>query len=319
MHPISASPFCHADSIVSTMNQPTYPTPQDFSMGKSIEAQLAAQLPAAIESGEIKITLQPKICLKTFEIYGYEVLLRWPHPTLGVIPADRWIMIAETHGLMPLLTLWLMTEVALLSTEIKHTTSFAVNVSPGCLTPEFAKSLLTIYEKNNVPASAIEIEITESTEITNYAQLSEAIDSLRSQGIKVGLDDFGVGYASMRTLMELNVDEIKIDKSIVQSTKPAARTIMKSMIALANDMGLSVVFEGIETQQHLNIAKSMGAHKGQGYLFGKPQEVPQSLLETISLTGLGFEGLGRATIKKTGAVNAPVSNSQSDNNQGLAG
>lgn len=273
MHPTSASSLCQTDFIASKMNLP---------MGKVIDDQLATELPAALKSNGIKVTLQPKVNLDNYEIYGYEVLLRWCHSTYGVIPADRWIMIAETHGLMPQLTLWLMAEVAALSKAVNHTSSFAINISPGCLTPEFAQKLLGIYKKNAVPYSVIEIEITESTEIKNYKELSQTIDLLRSKGIKVGLDDFGTGFASMRTLMELNVDEIKVDKSIVQSIKPSAQIILKSLVTLAQDLGLSVVFEGIETQKHLNVAKSLGAHKGQGYLFGKPQEVPQSLLQSLS-------------------------------------
>lgn len=294
MHPISATSLCHADFIASQLNLPIMQNP---SLGKAIDAQLAAELPAALKSNEISITLQPKVNLDNFEIYGYEVLLRWLHPKFGIIPADRWIMVAETNGLMSHLTLWLMTEVALISKTINHTSSFAINISPGCLTPEFADVLLTLYQENAIPYGAIEIEITESTEITDYKELSKTIDLLRSKGIKVGLDDFGMGYASMRTLLELNVDEIKIDKSIVQSTKSSAQAILKSLVSLAQDMGLSVVFEGIETQKHLNIAKSLGAHKGQGYLFGRPQEVPQSLLRNLSLESSGVSSYA-STIQK---------------------
>lgn len=245
-------------------------------MGKIIDKNLAHEILTAIETSEIKVTLQPKVDLNTYEISGYEVLLRWTHPTYGVIPADRWIMIAETHGLMPQLTQWLINQIIELSHTTNHSTSFAINVSPSCLTYGFARSLLSSLQKKNVPSSAIEVEITESTPITNFKELSRSIDLLRENGIKVSLDDFGVGYASLQTLMELNVDEIKVDKSIVQSTRNSALAILKSIVNLATELQLSIVFEGIESQRHLNLAKSLNVHKGQGYLFGKPQEMPQS-------------------------------------------
>jgi EAL domain-containing protein (putative c-di-GMP-specific phosphodiesterase class I) len=241
--------------------------------GSNILAQLAAQLLLALESNDIEITLQPKISLETFDVLGYEVLLRWSHATMGTVPTEEWIRAAETYGLMPQLTLWLITKVALIAKNDYKGLKYAINVSPSCLTENFARTLLRTYRMHHASCHQIEIELTESVEIRDYKELAKAVNYLRKKGVKVSLDDFGVGYSSLRTLMELEVDEIKIDKSIVQSTKESAQTILKSIAALAQEMGISLVFEGIETQRQLTLAKALGANIGQGYLFSRPQKV----------------------------------------------
>lgn len=240
--------------------------------------KLAHDLGLAILSNQLEITIQPKISLITFQTTGYEVLLRWNHPHIGLIPADRWIKIAQDYDLINKLTFWLVNEVILmqkkaLQQEGTPSLPYAINISPTTLTPHFAQQILAILKSHQVPTSLLEVEITEAVEFDDYKSLSTAIEILRQQGIKVGLDDFGAAYATMRTLDELTVDELKIDKSLVQSTNKASKIILKNIVNLAHEMGLSIVFEGIETQEQLNVAKELGVHKGQGYLFSKPHLV----------------------------------------------
>lgn len=237
--------------------------------------KLAYDLQHAISNNQLILTRQSKICLKTFATTGYEILLRWVHPELNIIPADQWSQIAEKHGLITKLTQWLLEEVIKIqkATNISSALPYAINISPTSLTQNFALDIVKKIHHHSVCPSLIEVEITEATEFTNLTNLNTAIGILRQAGIKVSLDDFGNGYASLRTLAELEVDEIKIDKSIVQSTTKSAKCILSSLMGLAVQMNLSVVFEGIETQQHLNLAKELGAHKAQGYLFSKPQPI----------------------------------------------
>lgn len=249
-----------------------------YEANKISDLKLLDDLRHALNSNQLQVTLQPKICLSNLDINGYEVLLRWTHPTLGFIPADKWIMMAEENDLMPQLTLWLVNEVALLqqnrfSDNPGRTHPCAINVSPSCLTVEFAHQIFEIWSQYKLPANLIQIEITESTQITNFKALDQAIGILRKKGIKVSLDDFGNGYATMQTLVSLEVDEIKIDRSLVQSNAKSAKAILGALVNLAKEIGMSTVFEGIETQEHLNLAKTLGVDVGQGYLFGRPQAV----------------------------------------------
>lgn len=244
-------------------------------------AKLAHDLSLAILSNQLEITIQPKVSLTTFQTKGYEVLLRWVHPHIGLIPADRWVKIAQDYNLIDKLTFWLANEVILiqkkaLSQEGSTPLPYAINISPTTLTPHFADQILAMLNSHKVPASLLEIEITESTEFEDYNSLSQALKIVRDGGIKVGLDDFGSAYASMKILTELTVDELKIDRSIVQSTTKSSKVILKNLVNLAKEMGLTIVFEGIETQQHLNLAKELGAHTGQGYLFSKPQLISRA-------------------------------------------
>lgn len=247
--------------------------------------KLIYDLQHALRTNQLILTRQAKICLKTFRTVGYEVLLRWVHPELKIIPADRWIQLAEQHGLINKVTYWLVDNVLKMLKETDKTiaTPHAINVSPSTLTENFAVGVIKKIHHYNISPSLLEVEITEATEFTDLSSLNKAVQILRRAGIKVSLDDFGNAYASLKILAELDVDEIKIDKSIVQSTNKAAIPILSSLMSLAAQMNLSVVFEGIETHQHLNLAKELGAHKAQGYLFSKPHPIVREVKRNIPL------------------------------------
>lgn len=235
---------------------------------------LAQELRLAILTSQLHIAVQPKFCLNTMKVTGNEVLLQWEHPKYGFIQADRWVKIAEQHGLMTQLTLWLASKVCtLIQNNHDITTSYAINISPSCLNVPVAQFIIDkiLYAKIN--PSLLEIEITESAAVENFSDLAKAVQLLRSHGIKVSLDDFGTGFSSMQYLVELEVDVIKIDKSFVQRApnNKVALLTLKSMIELAKAIDISVVCEGIETQEQLRISKELGADQGQGYLFARPQ------------------------------------------------
>lgn len=271
--------------LLPIISNTTTPTPQNHSVNQAMPGikqvqhtspvKLAHDLGLAILSNQLEITIQPKICLSSFQTIGYEVLTRWIHPHIGLIPADRWIKIAQDYDLINKLTFWLVNEVILMQKKALQQTAtlplpYAINISPTTLTPHFAQQILAILKSHQVPTSLLEVEITEVVEFDDYRSLSSAIEILRQNGIKVGLDDFGAAYATLRTLDELTVDELKIDKSLVQSRNKASKIILKNIVNLAHEMGLSIVFEGIETQEQMHVAQELGVHTGQGYLFAKP-------------------------------------------------
>lgn len=239
-----------------------------------LEHGLAHELRLAILTSQLQIAIQPKVNLNTLKVIGSEVLLRWQHPKLGFIPADRWVAIAESHGLMPQLNRWLITQVISL---LKHnhgvSTPLAVNISPTSLDIHFVQFMIQELKEHQIDTKLIEVEITESANVENISTIAHCVRILRKNGILVSLDDFGSGYSSMRYLVELEVDKIKIDKSFIQKAEANnnALLVLKKMIDLGKEINLKILCEGIETINQLNLVKSLGACEGQGYYFGKPQ------------------------------------------------
>lgn len=239
-----------------------------------LEHGLAHELRLAILTSQLQIAVQPKVDLKTLKVIGGEVLLRWQHSKLGFISAERWVAIAEFHGLMPQLNRWLISQViGLLKGDSKLSTPLAINISPTSLDIHFVQFIIQELKDHQIDPKLIEIEITESTSVENLSTIAHCVRILRKNGIVVSLDDFGSGYASMRYLVELEVDKIKIDKSFIQKAEANnnALLILKKMIDLGKEINLKILCEGIETTGQLNLVKSLGACEGQGYYFGKPQ------------------------------------------------
>jgi EAL domain-containing protein (putative c-di-GMP-specific phosphodiesterase class I) len=231
-------------------------------------AHITAQdLRVSILTNQFTILLQPKVCLKSFQTIGYEALLRWSHPTYGLLPTNQWISIIEESGLITELTGWLIEQVAEALSYTDTPLPIAVNISPASITVPFAEKILSIFRYYNVPANLITLELTESQEVTDYSLITEGLNILRQQGIKISLDDFGTGYNSMQTLLKLPVDEIKIDKGLVQSDHPNSPLILSALANIAQGINLTIVCEGIENNIHLNRALKINAEVGQGYLF----------------------------------------------------
>ena len=235
---------------------------------------LAHELRLAIITSQLQIAIQPQVNLSTLNMIGSEVLLRWHHPKLGFISADRWVEIAEIHGLMPQLNRWLVGQITSIIKRNTHlSTTLAINIYPTSLDDTFVQFLLQAIETAQINPKLIEIEITESATVENLSTAARCIRQLRDKGVIVSLDDFGSGYASMRYLVELEVDKIKIDKSFIHKAESNrnARLVLRNMIGLGKEINLKILCEGIETKEQLNLVKSLGADEGQGYYFGKPQ------------------------------------------------
>lgn len=239
-----------------------------------LEHGLAHELRLAILTSQLQIAVQPKVDLNTLKVIGGEILLRWQHPKLGFISAERWVTIAESHRLMPQLNRWLISQViSLLKHDPEVSTPLAINISPSSLDIHFVQFMIQELKDHQIDAKLIEIEITESASVENLSTIAHCVRILRKNGIVVSLDDFGSGYSSMRYLVELEVDKIKIDKSFIQKAgaNNNARLVLKKMIDLGKEINLKILCEGIETMDQLDLVKSLGACEGQGYYFGKPQ------------------------------------------------
>lgn len=234
---------------------------------------LAHDLRVALMTQQLQLVFQPKVCARTHQTVGAEVLLRWQHPIEGLIPADRWVSLAETHNLMRPLTVWLVDKVIYyLKNAGEAALPLAINVSPTILDGAFALHILKMISIAEISPHLLEIEITESAPFTNMTNLANAVRLLQSKGLKIYLDDFGTGYSTMQYLVDVPVDGVKMDKSFVQQAPliPAARLILRSLIELAHEIGVTVVCEGVETLEQLTLVKRLGGQIIQGYLTGKP-------------------------------------------------
>lgn len=235
--------------------------------------KLADDLRVALMTQQLQVAFQPKVCSQTQKTVGAEVLLRWQHPVEGLISADRWVCIAEDHNLMRPLTVWLIDEViSHLKSAGESALPLAINVSPTILDGAFSLHIVKSIAKAKINPQLLEIEITESAPVANMTNLANAVRLLQSKGHKVYLDDFGTGYSTMQYLVDVPVDGVKMDKGFVQQAPliPAARMVLRTLIELANEIGVTVVCEGVETLEQFTLVKRLGAQVIQGYLTGKP-------------------------------------------------
>jgi diguanylate cyclase len=219
---------------------------------------------------------QPTLDMRTGTISGVEALVRWQHPSLGLLYPDSFIPLAEQNGLMPQLTRAVLgmavTQAARLD-RAGHRIGMSVNISRYDLVDEdlagYVDDLLALH---GFPPDRLTLEVTESALGGDPDRAGRCVLKLRARGLRVSIDDFGVGYSSMSQLLGLAIDELKIDKSFTLrlTSDPRAEAIVRSTIELARALSLTLVAEGIETEEVLHSIRSLGADIGQGYLISRP-------------------------------------------------
>lgn len=249
---------------------------------------LMSELKKAIESEQLLIYFQPKVELATGKIKGCEALLRWSHPTFGMMNAEKFIPVAERTGLIKSLSHYVLKQaIDSASKWRKNGVDIELSINLSAIDvidielPYTLESLLSIYE---FPANLLKVELIESFYLTDRARAIEVINRLAALGIKISIDDFGTGYSSFIYLTELPINEVKIDKSFILSLNEDSkkRSIVDAMIKLAGALNLNVVAEGIENLQHYTILKSMGCKYGQGFYFSEAvdAETLQSIVKS---------------------------------------
>ena len=238
--------------------------------------ELMSELRASIDSHQIEIHYQAKYNIKTGEPVGAEALLRWQHPDRGYIPPDEIIPLAEQTGLIrPLTTLVL--EKAIRQCAAWHREglqlSISINISVQCLLDDTLTSILrTLLAKYKLPAQYCILELTESDIMTDPIRAKNILLEIDTIGAHISIDDFGTGYSSLAYLKQLPVSEIKIDRSFVMEmdSDENDKVIVKTIIDLAHNLDLTVVAEGVETEESFAILKTLHCDIAQGYLLGRP-------------------------------------------------
>ncbi|MFD8590286.1 putative bifunctional diguanylate cyclase/phosphodiesterase [Streptomyces sp. NPDC059637] len=232
---------------------------------------LLGDLRRALDSGQVKLHYQPKVAFDG-RVAGLEALVRWVHPERGRVSPDEFIGIAETSGLMPRLTEYVL-ETALAQVARWRAMGIdvpvAVNVSPRDVhTPGFAGSVAARLARHNVPAGSLQLEITEHVLLEDPQRAADTLAGLTGHGVKMSLDDFGTGYSSLVHLRRLPVSELKIDRSFVARLAVDAEDaeIVRCTLDLAHSLGLVVVAEGVEDDETWERLRALGCDAVQGWL-----------------------------------------------------
>jgi diguanylate cyclase (GGDEF)-like protein len=242
--------------------------------------QLEQDLWAALPQGQFRLVYQPVVDLVSERVVGFEALLRWDHPALGVVLPERFLPVAEDIGLIAEIGAWVLHEAAAAAAgwQRQHPDvglSMAVNVSPSQLgSPELVRHVREALLDSGLTPSALVLELTESVLVRDPVLAAERLRELRSVGVKLALDDFGTGYSSLSHLRQFAVDILKIDRSFVSTIddKEAMPAILRGLITLGRTLDLEIVAEGIEEELQRTHLRDGGAGLAQGFLFAAPLE-----------------------------------------------
>ena len=254
-----------------------YDTSMDSSSPQSLS--MLTDLRRAVEQGELRVYLQPKVSLSGPPEFSAEALLRWQHPERGLVPPMLFIPFAEQTGFVRQLTLWVFGEVArLLSGPALRDSGLRVSVNLSAhdlLDPELHNKLGAVLQRQGLSARSFCLEITESAIIDDPTRAAAMLQRLADMGFRLSIDDFGTGYSSLGYLRRLPVHELKIDKSFVMGMASADgdAQIVRSTIDLAHNLGLTVVAEGVETDEVLQRLKALHCDDAQGYFISRPLPV----------------------------------------------
>jgi diguanylate cyclase (GGDEF)-like protein len=224
----------------------------------------------AISRDQLRVVYQPKMNLRTREIYGVEALVRWQHPQLGLITPDRFIPMAEQTGAVRPLQQCLEWK------QIGHDLIAAVNLSPRNLhDPDLPERVRALLDVLNAPASMLELEITESVIMSDPLRSLQVLTRLSRMGLRLAVDDFGTGYSSFSYLRKLPVHEIKIDKAFIDDmVEDGDEVIVHSTIELAHNLGLTCVAEGVQDEATLERLAALGCDTAQGDFISPPLDGP---------------------------------------------
>jgi EAL domain-containing protein (putative c-di-GMP-specific phosphodiesterase class I) len=240
-------------------------------------ASLEVDLRQGLQKDQLLLYYQPQVD-GAGRLSGAEALVRWKHPLRGLVSPAEFIPLAEETGLILPLGLWVLeTACAQLANWAlrPETCGFTVAVNISAVQfrqPDFVEQVLAVLARSGANPQKLKLELTESLLLENVADIITKMTALKAEGVGFSLDDFGTGYSSLSYLKRLPLDQLKIDQSFVRDllTDPNDAAIAKTIVALGQSLGLSVIAEGVETEEQRVLLASLGCHCCQGYLFGRP-------------------------------------------------
>jgi EAL domain-containing protein (putative c-di-GMP-specific phosphodiesterase class I) len=253
---------------------------------------LEGHLRQALEQKQLVLHYQPQIDLLSGRLVGLEALLRWQHPMQGLIAPDDFVPLAEETGLIVPIGEWVLQEAC---TQIKalqqagmDPVRISVNISSRQIKqPGFIAMIDRVLEKTGFDPRGLILEITESSLMNNVEKTIKTLEEIKARGIHLSIDDFGTGYSSLRDLKRFPISQLKIDQSFVHDITANANdeAIAASIIALSRSMHMTVIAEGVETEEQLQLLQQMGCTQGQGYLISRP--LPYEQLKNFMRKNVG--------------------------------
>jgi len=258
-------------------------------MNRAVELMnMENDLRQAVVHEELFLEYQP-IVLADGSLFGFEALVRWQHPTLGRIPPDRFISVAEDTGIIHALGEWVLLTacrtMAAWNRELGLNLTISVNMSGR----QFGQANITsriqaCLDQSGMPPAWLKLEITESSLMRHLARPQDTLSRLRQMGIALSVDDFGTGYSSLSYLQRLPLDYLKVDRSFVRllSTNAESQAIVQAIIQLGHTLGMRIIAEGVETKEHLERLEELGCDLYQGYYFARP--LPEATAREFIIT-----------------------------------
>lgn len=255
----------------------------------------------ALQENEFEVYFQPQYDVKSEKISGVEALIRWNHPQKGLISPDDFIPLAEETGLINDIGEWMLDASCLIlqnwikSHSVLSNITLAVNISASQIgTDNFVNSVLGTLEKYNIQPEQLELEITENTLMQNMDIVVDKLKQLATHGILFAVDDFGMGYSSLSYLQALPLNNLKIDRSFISTIQVPGdkNSIITAMVAMAKEMGMNIVAEGVESKVQVDYVKAIGCPTVQGYWYGSP--MPTDKMQVIALKQLANNQLRTA-------------------------
>ncbi|MCU4184841.1 EAL domain-containing protein [Acidiferrimicrobium sp. IK] len=244
---------------------------------------LGSELQTAVQAGDLSLDYQPKVDMATGDVLGFEALLRWRHPVFGLVPPEEFVPVAEQSGLIDSVTWWVLRESLCRQVDWARAgfdVSVAVNVSArSLLDSTLAQRLQDLLVETGATPQRLTLEVTESSVMADAVRAATILREVSALGVCIAVDDFGTGYSSLSRLLQMPVDELKVDRSFVSTMmeSPDNWAIVSSTISLGISMGHSVTAEGIEDAETWKSLSAMGCHAGQGYLISRPMPSSKTL------------------------------------------
>ncbi len=235
-----------------------------------------ADLQSSLLNNEMEVFYQPQVSTQSRDICGFEALLRWTHPVRGQVPPSEFIPIAERTGFINTLGKWVLETACKEAVRWRPDIKIAINLSPVQLhSANLIQNVVGALERSNLSPGRLELEITESVLLGNSDQTLAILDSLKTVGITMAMDDFGTGYSSLSNLRHVPFAKLKIDQSFLGDivTDKQALAIVEFVVGLGRKLGMTMIAEGVETEQQYAVMRQLGCDQVQGYLVGKPMPV----------------------------------------------
>jgi diguanylate cyclase (GGDEF)-like protein/PAS domain S-box-containing protein len=265
----------------------------------------------ALDNREISVQFQPQYQISTNQLVRFEALCRWHNPTLGQVPPDRFIPVAEETGMIHQLGMHVLRESCKQALEWqggRQPVQVAVNVSAVQFARvDFVKSVVEILRETGLKPSLLELELTESALVRDREDGIRKMGRLKSIGVRISIDDFGTGYSSLSYLQNMPLDSLKIDRSFTArlGDSPTALSMVRAIIAIARALGLRIVTEGVENSAQVEILRQLGTDDVQGYYFGRPEDGEASV-ERVARHSMGLVEAETPLAEDLRAIDAAV-------------